>query len=207
MMVFGLIGIALMCFGFGIQVADFNTEYGLAGCGELNTSDFVVEDKIAIHLVWTYFSGAIMVICIVGVCMALYMCPHNRHFVLDDQGHSKKPVEDWDVILSRNLCRCELMLGIFAFTSMAVWYGMTVVLLMGFMDIENARNCSPDTVQEAAGEKVTLLFVLIICSVVGVCGCGMPVFIFILKGKADEELDRHIAADDIDVHALPKDGS
>ena len=97
-----------------------------------------------------------MVICIVGLCMAMYMCPTSRNFVLDDSGHSKKPVEEWDVILGRNLCRCELMMGVFAFVAMAVWFVLTIDLMSGFMDIENAKNCSSDTVQEAAAEKVPL---------------------------------------------------
>ena len=206
MLIFGFIGIALMSFAFGLRINAFNTEYGLAGCGENNTSDFVVEDKIANHLVWAYFSGGILVICIVGVCMAMYMCPQNRNFELDEEGHSKKPVEEWDVVLSRNLCRCELMLGIFAFTSMAVWFYLTVDLMTGFMAIADAKNCSPDTVQEEAGDKVPYFIALVVLSVIGVCGCGMPVFVWILKGKSDEDMDV-VGADDIDIHALPNDMS
>eukprot|EP00483_Globobulimina_turgida_P006037 UN06047 len=155
-----LIGIVLMIYSFVIDMNQFNFEWAQATCGGEK-----VEDKISAFQAWEYLCAIIVVTCIVGIFSSCYTFWTDKPYVIDKNGEAKKETAKWNVGNTRICCRFETFLWFFMFILIVIWFWIMVGIVSGLDFIATSKNCTPDTVQEAAGDKLLAFGFLITLSV------------------------------------------
>ena len=185
-----MIGIILTIYSLAIRINDWKEEYGDAPCGGDDLS-FDVNEKLETTEIWDYLSALILVACIVSFIVGLIACLTEKKYIIDKNGETEKDLDEWKVSTTRLYCRCEICLWVFIFVLLIVWFWMMVGIVAGLDTVAKAKNCSPDTVQDAAGKKLLAFGLLITCAVIGGLCCGVPLVCVMIFGRPDDAKDNN----------------
>lgn len=184
-----MIGLILTIYSLAIQINDWKEEYGKAECGEDDLS-FTVNEKLDTTEIWDYLSGIILVACLVSLIIGLITCLTERKFIIDKDGETKKDLDLWKVSTTRLYCRCEIVMWCTIFILIFVWFWMMVGIISGLSAVQSAKNCFPDTVMSAAGDKLLAFWFLIVVSIIGGLCCGVPMICVMIFGRPDDAKDK-----------------
>lgn len=183
-------GLILSIYSLAIQINDWKKDWGKAICSEDdNSASFEVNDKLELTEIWDNLSATILVSSIVAFIAGLVTFLTERSYIIDKDGNTKKDLENWKVSTTRLLCRCHIILWFLIFVLIVVWFWMMVVIVAGLDQVANAKNCSSDTVKEAAGDKLLAFGFLIAVALIGGLCCGVPMICVMMFGRPDDAKD------------------